>query len=212
MPGRQVERDGRLAEPEPHLISRHHVANRNRVASAPFDQVPVGAAHDNSSLVTVLKVLGAAVVVAVAVTHHNILAVCGVEAQLPKTVYNGGVDRIVVQRIDDDDPVGCRDGPRTMVLRPDEVEIVEDLCRFGIPLLQRRYFAPRTWRVRRRLRIGARIAADGLKQSLMVVAGRGAVRLDRTLAILCGRECRSRVQSRTPPPGILASGDHSSCP
>jgi hypothetical protein len=44
----------------------------------------------------------------------------------------------VIKRFDDDNAVAADERPGAVVLFADEVEIVRDLCRLGMPLLARR--------------------------------------------------------------------------
>ena len=99
----------------------------------------------------ILEVLRAARVVAVAVADNRVLDLRGVESQLLQAADDFVFDRVVEDRVDEDDPGRRRHGPGGELGLADEVQIVEDLHRFDVPL-----------RSIRRARVAAQLLARSL--------------------------------------------------
>src|SRR5262245_2015671 len=72
--------------------------------------------------------------VAMPVADGHVLDFGGVESELFQTTGDFFFNRILEDRVDDDDPFRRGDGPGRPFGLPDEVEVVEHLYRLGVPL------------------------------------------------------------------------------
>src|SRR5262249_46255503 len=108
---------------------------RLRVAT---DQVPIGSRHDDTRAETVLEKLCAASVVDMTMADEDILDSRWIQTEFTQAIDDLVLDRIIEERVDDDDPVRGRDGPRGIFRLAKVVEIVEDLRRLDMPLGARR--------------------------------------------------------------------------
>src|SRR5690606_9515150 len=61
-----------------------------------------------------------------------------IEAHLPQAVGDLGLHRVVVDRVDDDDPRGRRQRPGRVLRLSYVIEVVEDLDGLGVPLFAAR--------------------------------------------------------------------------
>ena len=203
---RDVHRDRRIAERQLLAVCGHHVARRTRAAAA-VEEIPVGGRQQHARLVAVLQILRAARMVAVAVADDHVLDLGRVEADLLQSFRDLIVDGVVEERVDDDDPLGCGDGPGRELRHAEEVEVVEDFHRLGVPRLLRR----RSRRRRRRCaarRTGAASArptrhcrAQRREQHAVILfrrsLGRRDVRVDLgALRVHDQRQCRGHHRNK----------------
>src|SRR3982750_3115950 len=85
--------------------------------------------------------------IVVAVADDRVFDLLRIEPELPQSLDDLVVDRVVENRVDENEAVGGLDGPGGVFALTDEVEIVEDLHRLRMPLgPRRRSLRPRTWR------------------------------------------------------------------
>jgi hypothetical protein len=73
-------------------------------------------------------------VVEVTVADDDVLDLRGIEAHLFQSADDFILDRVIEDRIDDDDPVRRRHRPRGIFGLSQEIKVVEDLDRLGMPL------------------------------------------------------------------------------
>ncbi len=131
--GRQVQGQCRVTEREGLTVGGHHVTFRPRLRAA-LEEVPIRRRQDHTGPEVILQVLGPAGMIEVAVAHDGVLDRGGIEPQLLQSSNNLVLDRVVEDRIDDDNPGRCGDCPRRVLRLPDEIQVVEDFYRFGMPL------------------------------------------------------------------------------
>ena len=81
----------------------------------------------------VLKKLCAVRVVRVPVAYDGVLDVRRIETKLLQPARDLVFNRVVVDRVDDDDAGRCRNGPYGVFRLPQPIEVVEDLDRLGVP-------------------------------------------------------------------------------
>src|SRR5215213_4354568 len=82
--------------------------------------------------------------IAVAVADNRVLDLRRIQSEFLQPVDDLGLDRVVENRIDQDDAVRRVDGPRRIFGLSDEVQVVEHLDRLRVPLFPRRRL-PRLW-------------------------------------------------------------------
>ena len=151
MPRRDVHRQCRVAEGQLLAIGHDHVALGFPRRILLIEHVPVGRGHQDACAELVLQVLGAAGVIEVPVADEDVLDVSGIESELLQAADHFVFNRVVVDCVDQDDALRCRDRPRRELGHPDVVHVVEDLRRLGVPRLA----------CRRRRRAPAATAATG---------------------------------------------------
>ena len=123
------------------------------------------------------------------------LIVGRIEPQLLQPADDFVLDRVVVDRVDDDDAVRGDDGPGGEFFLTDEVEVVEDLRRFDIPAgaIGRRPFAlaRRLARKRTGVEAGRPVESSGRTgrvEQADVILPRGRLRRgDVRVHVVCGR-------------------------
>ena len=184
---RDVERQRRVAERELLAVGRHHVPLRLR-AGAAIEQVPVGGGKDDPGPEVILEVLGATRMVAVPVAHNRVLDLRWVESQLLQAADDLVFDRVVEDGVDEDDPGRRRHGPGGEFGLADEVQIVEYLHRFDVPLrsIRRTGWRPSCWRGR--LRRGGRRLAQLVEHEQVILPCGGL----RGRDVRVGRRLRRR--------------------
>src|SRR5665213_248333 len=84
--------------------------------------------------------------ISMAVADDGVFDRRGIEAERAQSADHFVFDRVVEDRVDEDDALGRRDRPDRVLGLPEEVEVVEHLHRLGVPVVARE----------RRLRGGAR--------------------------------------------------------
>src|SRR3954464_4627961 len=77
--------------------------------------------------------------IAVSVADEHVLDRRWIEAQLLHSAHDFVLDRIIKQRVDDDDAGGGGHRPCRIFRLAEPVEIIEDADRFSVPLIARRY-------------------------------------------------------------------------
>jgi hypothetical protein len=75
--------------------------------------------------------------IAVAVADHRVLDLSRIEPELFQAADDFVLDRVVPDRVDDDDARRSRYRPRRVFFFPDEIEIVENLRRLDVPRIAR---------------------------------------------------------------------------
>ena len=162
VPGREVERQGRVAERQLLTIGHDQVALRPRLTLvAAVEQIPVGRRHHHVRLGAVLKELRAAGMIEVAVADDDVLDVRRIESELLQPADHFVLDRVVEDRVDDDDAGGRHDRPRRVFGLPDEIEVVEHFGRLRVPQLASGPLAGRATPSAARGRGAARAPATG---------------------------------------------------
>ena len=119
-------------------VGDHEVARRLPARVVALDQVPIRRAHQQPRAEALLEQLRAARVIEVTVADEHVTDVGGIKAELAQAADDLVLDRVVEQRVDHDDAVRRRHGPGREFRHADEVEIVEDFLRLGVPALARR--------------------------------------------------------------------------
>ena len=134
VPRRQVERERRVPERELLAVGGHHVLLRlaPRSGGAPSNSQSASEDHD-AGVVAVLQERGPADVIVVCVAHKDVLDLGRIEAELAQPAGHLVLDRVVENRVDDDDARRGDDRPGRIFLFADEVEVVEHLDRLGVP-------------------------------------------------------------------------------
>src|SRR5436190_15143826 len=144
--------------------------------------------------------------IAVTVADDGVLDVLRPESDLFQAFGDLVVDRIIVQRIQNDDAVRRGDGPRRHIFHPDEIEVVEDLHRLGVP----RVMCGRTgWRTARLSRSRAaasrprtcRFSGTERREEHGVIGFRGRlsggdVRFDTGVLRVDGGDCEGDREAR----------------
>ena len=150
----------------------HHVLLRlaPRSGGAP-KQLPVGLGNHDARVVAVLQERGPADVIVVCVAHEDVLDLGRIEAELAQPADHLVLDRVVENRVDDDDAGRGDDRPGRIFLFADEVEVVEHLDRLGVPGLPRRRPGRARGRGPRRARRRRRRLAQAIRQCREVLAG-----------------------------------------
>ena len=122
---------------ELHAVGRHDVTLRHRlpirVGCRALEQIPVVRRQDDAGAELVLQVLCAARVVAVSVADDRVLDLRRIETEFLHAADDLVLDRVVEDRVDDDNSLGSRDGPRGVLGLSKEIEVVEHLRGFGMP-------------------------------------------------------------------------------
>src|SRR5262245_60530558 len=72
--------------------------------------------------------------VVVTMADDDVLDRSGIKPHLLQAVRHFVLDRVVEDRVEDDDAVRGRERPRGVLRLSDKVQVVEDLDRFGVPL------------------------------------------------------------------------------
>src|SRR5262245_26059178 len=75
--------------------------------------------------------------IAVTVTDDGVLDLPGIQSELLQSACNFLFDRIIEDRVDNDDALRGRHGPGRVLQLADEVQVVENLLRIPIPLFSR---------------------------------------------------------------------------
>ena len=83
----------------------------------------------------ILQILRAAGMIDVAMTHDDVLDFLRIQSDLRQAIGDFVFNRIIENRIDNDDAVRSVDSPGRILRHPHEVQIIEDLYRLGMPLL-----------------------------------------------------------------------------
>ena len=109
--GCHVERDRRVAERECLAVGRDHVAGRLGAAE-PIDDLPVRRRHDDARLVALLQELRAAVMVGMRMGDDGVADRGWIEPQRLQPAGHLVLDRVVEERVDQDDPLRRRHRPR----------------------------------------------------------------------------------------------------
>ena len=81
----------------------------------------------------VLQQDGATVVIGVGVRKNHIFHVLRVQPDFLQAIQDFVSRSVVEQRLEDDNALAADDGPRAMNLGAQEIEVICDLGRFGIP-------------------------------------------------------------------------------
>ena len=182
--GGQVERHRRVTQRQPVPVGRHDVAGRLPGRVLTVEQRPVGLRHHHLCAEPLLQVLRAARVVEMGMADHHVLDVGRVEPQRRQPVDDLVLDRVVEDGVDQDDAVRGGHRPGRVLGHPDEVQVVEDLHRFGVPRIprwRRSRPAARAGAARARGAEGLRLGADAVEQPDVVTPRRLPGRLDMPL-------------------------------
>src|SRR5579863_4787542 len=133
MTGRDVEREGGIAEREFFAVGRLDVALRLGAVGALIEDIPVGRRHDDFGAVVLLKKPRATVMVGMRMGDHGVFDIRRIETQLLHPAGNLLFDGVVEDRVQDNDALGGGDGPHGVFRLTEKVKVIEDLHRFGIP-------------------------------------------------------------------------------
>src|SRR5215813_6596827 len=134
VPRREVHRDGRVAERELLPVVGDHVALRLAwQPCAGLGELPVNLRKNDAGSELLLQVFGATDMVDVGVAYYRIFEPRRIEPKLAQATFHLVGDRIVPDRVDEDDPVRGVHRPSGIFLLADEVEIVEYLYRLDVP-------------------------------------------------------------------------------
>ena len=136
---RDVELEGRVAQHDDLAILHHAVPGGRgvgaplvipllRVALALLQELPVRFRHADRCARNLLDPEGATVVVVMGVRDEHVPDLRGVEAELPDVVQKG-IDRFGARRVDEHQPAGRGDQVGADVVRPNVVDVVENLER-----------------------------------------------------------------------------------
>ena len=133
--GREIHRHRGVTERQTLTVGRHHVARRFRPRPGGVgEQLPVRRRHHDSRPETLLQQPRAADVIAMSVAHDDVLDGRRIESELLQAVDDLVFNRIIENGVDQDEPGGGLHGPDGVFDLTEEVEVVEDLRRLGVPL------------------------------------------------------------------------------
>ena len=100
------------------------------------DSVPVFLAVDEVyAWNLILQQFGAAVVIGMSVRKNHIFDLLRIQSKLLHAVQDLVFRGIVEQRLDDDDALAAHERPRAVDLGAQEIEVIGDFSRFGVPRL-----------------------------------------------------------------------------
>ena len=141
----------------------------------------VGGRHHHLRAVAFLQELRAAGVIQMGMADDDVLDVGRVEADRRQSVHDLVLDRVIEDRVDEDDAVRRRHRPGRVFGHAEEVQVVEDLHRVGVPRLAGRYGPRPAPPGRPGGRDLLRLGADAIEQSDMVGPGGQLRRRDVSL-------------------------------
>src|SRR5437763_461010 len=131
----EVQRQCGVAESEALAVGRDHITFWfGPWLFVAVEQIPIHSRLHDTRYETILQELRAARMVDVTMAHEYVLDFRRVQSELFQTIDDFILDRVIPQCVHDNNTFRCRHGPGGVLRLTDEVEIVEDLYRIGMPL------------------------------------------------------------------------------
>src|SRR5437763_5485983 len=131
----EVQRQCGVAESEALAVGRDHITFWfGPWLFVAVEQIPIHSRQNDTRSETILQELRASRMVNVTMAHEYVSDFRWVQSELFQTIDGFILDRVIPQRVHDNDAVRCCHGPGGVFRLADEVEIVEDLYRLRMPL------------------------------------------------------------------------------